>query len=695
MNFKSLFGLTCGFGLFAATSAFAAFPKAADLVQKMGFGFNIGNSMEVPKDPTGWGNPYPTKDLMDSIKAAGFSTVRIPCAWDSHAPGGVITETWLDSVKTVVDYAIANQLYVVLNIHHEGEGGWFQEHITEAVDENVNTKMKNYWTQIAKKFATYNEHLLFAGANEPGSNLGDKWTADHVSTLMSYYQTFINAVRAVPGNETRTLIIQGLNTDIDKSVKNAPVTVFPTDTQTGYLMFEVHYYDPYQYTLMYQEQDWGADEKIIPQYYYGAEFLSSTETKRNAGYNAWSKAVDANYYTEKHVNTQFAKMKTNYVDKGYPVLIGEFGMNHRAPDLSGADLEKHLKGRTLWHKDVAAAAKKYGVIPVLWDMGNESTDGYDNMAYLRRQSAPVGKVIDADAINAIREAYNQTAIIGGGTTPIIQDGDKALHVSYKTIQADTSEAGTVRIDLSGADWSQYVAISFDMRVGGESAGPCTSEKIKADGEPYCNGYAWASVSLFNMSGSWDWKEISLGNVEDLVLLDNYKIAFGTGAGQLAISDPTDMKAVGINLYGTQFTGDMYLDNLLLWKADGTADTLNNFNKKGASYAGIAKGSLIAANATGDWGVSTTPTAAIKPTATTTRKLQVSVQQGMVNATFHSPRASQASVMLLNSLGQEIAAKNYTAMPGTNSVQLSTNYRGAAMLVVKQGGVAYAQKVILK
>lgn len=79
-----------------------------------------------------------------------------------------ITETWLDSVKTVVDYALRNELYVVLNIHHEGEGGWFQTKMATYKDNTVDTKMKNYWTQIANKFKNYDEHLLFAGANEPG-----------------------------------------------------------------------------------------------------------------------------------------------------------------------------------------------------------------------------------------------------------------------------------------------------------------------------------------------------------------------------------------------------------------------------------------------------------------------------------------------------------------------------------------------
>ncbi|MCQ2063240.1 MAG: glycoside hydrolase family 5 protein, partial [Fibrobacter sp.] len=354
-------GIVCALLLSAATSFAATLPTAKEVQAKMGLGFNIGNSMEVPNNPTAWGNPFPTQDLMDSIKAAGFSTVRIPCAWDSHAPNGVITDTWLDSVKTVVDYAMRAGLYAVLNIHHEGEGGWFQTHIGTSVDQGVNTKLKNYWTQIANKFKDYNERLLFAGANEPGSNVGDQsMTQQHVNTLMSYYQTFVDAVRATGGNnETRTLVIQGPNTNIDNSVKFVTTNLMPKDKATGYIMFEVHYYDPYQYTLMYEEQDWGAGEAIIPQYFYGASYQGS-DPKRNAGYNAWAKSVDDTYSNGAHTKEQFAKMKTNFVDKGYPVIVGEFGANIRTPDLSGSDLDKHKQGRIQWHKDVAQAAKSNG-----------------------------------------------------------------------------------------------------------------------------------------------------------------------------------------------------------------------------------------------------------------------------------------------------------------------------------------------
>ena len=403
---KHILAKTALFALAGTLSATAAtLPTAKEVQAKMGMGFNIGNSMEVPNNPTLWGNPYPTQALLDSVKAAGFNTVRIPCAWDSHTSSGKVTETWLDSVKTVVDYAMRAGLYTILNIHHEGEGGWFQSNIGTSVNQTIDNKMKTYWTQIANKFKDYNERLMFAGANEPGPNV-NTWTPQHVSTLMHYYQTFIDAVRSTGGNnETRTLIIQGLNTDIDKSVANAPVSTFPKDNVEGRLMFEVHYYDPYQYTLMTGPQDWGAKEPIQPQYYYG-DYTKASEPKRNAGYNAWAGSVDSKLGSIVHPQEQFAKMKTNYVDKGYPVIVGEFGANVRSPELNGSDLNLHKQGRVQWHKDVVSAAKQYGLTPILWDMGNESDSGYDNMAYIRRQSSPVGKVLETDVINAMRSVYN-------------------------------------------------------------------------------------------------------------------------------------------------------------------------------------------------------------------------------------------------------------------------------------------------
>ena len=113
MKLSGLFGIVCGTALFATSAAFAL-PKATEIYPNMGLGWNLGNTMEVPSDPTAWGNIVPTAEIINGVKAAGFTTIRIPCAWDSHASNGVINESWMDSVQTVVDMCMRAGLVTVL-----------------------------------------------------------------------------------------------------------------------------------------------------------------------------------------------------------------------------------------------------------------------------------------------------------------------------------------------------------------------------------------------------------------------------------------------------------------------------------------------------------------------------------------------------------------------------------------------------
>ena len=154
-------------------------------------------------------------------------------------------------------------------------------------------------------------------------------------------------------------------------------------------------------------------------------------------------------------------MKTNYVDKGYPVIVGEFGANVRSPELSGSDLNLHKQGRVQWHKDVVSAAKQYGLTPILWDMGNESNSGYDNMAYIRRQSSPVGKVLETDVINAMRSVYNlgnynntgvthvEDFITGGNNTPASSSSEIASSSSAPTTTIIAGLNSTIQFIRSG------------------------------------------------------------------------------------------------------------------------------------------------------------------------------------------------------------------------------------------------------
>ena len=202
------------FGLFLKGSVFGQLLPATDIASKMKIGWNLGNSLDAICSETAWGGPLTTQRLIDSVKAAGFTSVRIPCAWFCHSDtlNSVIDKDWMNRVKQVVDYCINDSLYVVLNMHWDN--GWLENRVNKLNQQEINGRLEKYWTQIANKFKNYNEHLLFAGANEPEvkDTIG-------MSVLLSYYQTFINTVRATGGNNSsRTLIIQGPETNVEKYI---------------------------------------------------------------------------------------------------------------------------------------------------------------------------------------------------------------------------------------------------------------------------------------------------------------------------------------------------------------------------------------------------------------------------------------------------------------------------------------------
>ena len=385
-------------------------PTATEIFNQMGFGINIGNTMEVPGNPTGWGNKFPSEAYIDSVKAAGFSTIRIPCAWDSHTTDGVINKSWLDSVQVVVDRCMRAGLVTILNIHWDG--GWLEGNLNDEKKDEVSSKQKAYWTQIATHFKNYNERLLFASANEPATT--DDNYKHETEILMVYHQVFVDAVRATGGNnESRTLIIQGPSTSIDRSCEVMPVSKLPKDVIADRLMVEVHYYDPYTYTLLNEPVNWGAI--VYPQYYWGTDDLATgDDIIYNCGYNAWAGAM-GDLCTGARMDDQFGKMKTNFVDKGVPVIIGEFGANDRVGVLTGENYKKHRRGRLAYYDYLMKSAKKNKVVPIAWDTGHE---GENNMTIIRRQSEPDGSVFDVEVLNLMRSAYGLSNYVNAGISHV-------------------------------------------------------------------------------------------------------------------------------------------------------------------------------------------------------------------------------------------------------------------------------------
>ena len=371
--------------------------NAVELAAKLKLGWNIGNTLEagdfaIPLEPkkcankadseTCWGNPKITEDYVKFVKQSGFNAIRLPVSWNQYANAETaeIEQAWLDRVKQVVKYCIDNDLYVLVNIHWDG--GWLENHITPEKQIANNAKQKAFWEQIATHLREFDEHLMFASANEP-SVKEDKITdvellTQRMAVLTSYHQTFIDTVRETGGkNAYRVLVIQGPNTDV--TLTNQFMNSLPIDTIANRLMVEIHYYTPWNFTGMTKDEDWGNQF-----YYWGKDFHSTTDTEHNP---SWGE--------EETVDEMFGLMKSKFVDKGIPVIVGEYGTQKRN-NLTGADLELHLASRAYFLKYVTQQALANGLVPFYWDTGG----------ILSRSS---NTVLDQQALDGILQ--------GGGAAP--------------------------------------------------------------------------------------------------------------------------------------------------------------------------------------------------------------------------------------------------------------------------------------
>ncbi|OIQ91750.1 xyloglucan-specific endo-beta-1,4-glucanase BoGH5A precursor [mine drainage metagenome] len=313
------------------------------------YGWNMGNTLEPPSGPGSWG-PLPTQAMLDAVAHAGFNTVRIPCAWNSNADPTTYTikATYMAQVKQMVDWCLARNMYVMINDHWDG--GWLENSFSKGYDATIDARMKSYWTQIATEFKGYDNHLLFAAANEPGAS-----TQAQTTVLLTYYETFIQAVRATGGNNTnRWLVLQAPSTSIDYAC--SWMTTLPADPTPGRLAVEVHDYTPPEFAILTSDASWG---KMF--YFWGAAYHSTDLTSRNA---TWGEEASA--------DAEYQKMTDQFVNKGIPVIVGEFRAPERTgngyPDLGTAgDYKLANASVTYWDYYTCKSAIDHGLSPIVWD----------------------------------------------------------------------------------------------------------------------------------------------------------------------------------------------------------------------------------------------------------------------------------------------------------------------------------------
>lgn len=406
----------------------------SQIVEAMGPGWNLGNQLEsvtdnVPEE-TNWGNPVITEKLIQSVKAAGFKSIRIPVSYFAKIDDDkdyTIDSKWLDRVQEVVDYCIKNDLYAVINIHGDGyntiDGSWLLCNGKNQTE--IKKKYKKVWKQIAERFKNYDEHLLFESMNEEFDGSYSEPNKEYYQNINDYNQIFVDTVRKTGDNNTkRWLIIPGWNTNIDYTAGDYGFKL-PTDQyrdksidkEEQRIMISVHYYSPWDFC--------GGENGVITQWGNEADDPSKTSTTCD----------------ETYMKNQLNLMKTTFADKGYPVFIGEYGSINK----TSYDSENEYY-RAYFARKLCQLSRKNGCIPMYWDNGYNGVHGF---GLFDRTTCEVTQPV---IIDAIMEGFGQKASKNSTLMSV------RLYVSdskyWTTIQSDntariTKKGGTYTLKLKG------------------------------------------------------------------------------------------------------------------------------------------------------------------------------------------------------------------------------------------------------
>ncbi len=410
----------------------------SQIVEAMGPGWNLGNQLEsvtdnVPEE-TNWGNPVITEKLIQSVKAAGFKSIRIPVSYFAKIDDDkdyTIDSKWLDRVQEVVNYCIKNDLYAVINIHGDGyntiDGGWLLCNGKNQTE--IKKKYKKVWKQIAERFKNYDEHLLFESMNEEFDGSYSEPNKEYYQNINDYNQIFVDTVRKTGDNNTkRWLIIPGWNTNIDYTAGDYGFKL-PTDQyrnksidkEEQRIMISVHYYSPWDFC--------GGENCVITQWGNEADDPSKTSTTCDETYmknqlnlmkttfadkgypvfigeygsTQWGNEADDPSKTsttcdETYMKNQLNLMKTTFADKGYPVFIGEYG----SIDKTSYDSENEYY-RAYFARKLCQLSRKNGCIPMYWDNGYNGVHGF---GLFDRTTCEITQPV---IIDAIMEGFGQKA----------------------------------------------------------------------------------------------------------------------------------------------------------------------------------------------------------------------------------------------------------------------------------------------
>ena len=302
---------------------------AQDIVDDIVFGYNFGNALDAHPDfeecgfynqglesEVYWDSPYATQEFMDTVADTGINAIRLPVTWFNHMNPETyeVDEAWMNRVEKVVNYVLNNDMYCIINVHHDED--WMTA--TKENFENRKDIFVSLWQQICQRFDGYGEKLLFEGLNEVTNGISwDDPLQAEADVVNDWNQLFVDTVRASGGNNAQRILV--CNT-YASSAAYGSISKFkmPKDSADNRIIVETHNYEPWNFVT-------------------GSEMT-------------WQDKVAL-------LDNKLGYIKENFIDKGIPTIIGEFSM-------------MKTKNETFsWADYYMQKAHEYGIKCFWWETG--------------------------------------------------------------------------------------------------------------------------------------------------------------------------------------------------------------------------------------------------------------------------------------------------------------------------------------
>ncbi len=334
--------------------------NAFEITNNMGAGWNLGNTLDAFGGETAWGNPKATQELIDTIQAAGFKTLRVPVSWDNHVDDAFnINPLWMARVEQVVNYGLNRGMYVILNVHHNR--GW--QAPTAKNSANASLVLNKLWHQIAYQFSTYDYRLIFEVMNEP--RVKEDWTGkpEYYEVVNALNAKVLPIIRSSGGNNaSRMVMMPGYVAGGHEA--QARAIRLPKDPM---VVLSVHAYFPYHFSM---------------------------KAKR---YTIFDNTVD--------IDELFPRLDKYFLSKGRAVVLGEWASANKN------NLSERIKHAEYFMK----AATKYKIPMIVWDNNHFTPGKGEAMGLYDRHNNtwPHPKLRDAIINNAYRRANKNNVITHG------------------------------------------------------------------------------------------------------------------------------------------------------------------------------------------------------------------------------------------------------------------------------------------